>query len=289
MGPVGVRLQALSLIDQVLSLARLVESRSISRCFSVSDVNSLFDELALPKPARTDNQFRSLESQGLLTRVKSSKGQPPWRVTPAGRHQAEGLASDMDLAALLAEAEGPLTTLAGTSHPMVPPSLGPPELIRPLHSFLESHPFETNVFGMTRFPGTTEDGQLDPIAPALEATREACALHGLEFHLASDRKIVDELWPNVAAHLWASKNAIAFYEDRTDVGLNYNLNIEVGSCLVLGRRLAILKDKPIDRLPSDLVGRIYHEVDLSKVSTVKAALHRWIRDDLELGPCPSCP
>lgn len=33
---------------------------------------------------------------------------------------------------------------------------------------------------------------------------------------------------------------IAFFEAVSDKGLNYNLNIEVGSCLVLGRRLALL-------------------------------------------------
>jgi len=40
-------------------------------------------------------------------------------------------------------------------------------LIKPLHAFLEENPFETNVFGMTRFPGQQTDGKPDPIGPAL--------------------------------------------------------------------------------------------------------------------------
>jgi hypothetical protein len=92
------------------------------------------------------------------------------------------------------------------------------------------HPFETNVFGMTRFPDTSETGkQPDPVVPALKAAREVCRLHGLQFHLASDRAIVDDLWANVAAHMWASQYGIAFFEDRRDRGMNYNLTLEVGS------------------------------------------------------------
>jgi hypothetical protein len=142
---------------------------------------------------------------------------------------------------------------------------------------------------MTRFPGKEEEGKLDPIAPALDAARAACTAHGLEFHLASDRQIMDDLWPNVAAHLWGSQHAIAFVENRTDKGLSYNLNIEVGSCLVLGRRIAILKDEPVKALPSDLTSKIYKEVDLAKLDTVSHEVHTWIRDDLGLPSCPSCP
>ena len=67
---------------------------------------------------------------------------------------------------------------------------------------------------MTRFPDQQDQEIGDPIAPALEAVKAACEAHGLEFHLASDRAIVDDLWSNVAAHMWACKYGIAFFEDR---------------------------------------------------------------------------
>lgn len=57
---------------------------------------------------------------------------------------------------------------------------------------------------------------------------------------------------------------------------------------MLGRRLAILKDKSIDigqkveRLPSDLTGKIYKPVDLDDASTVQAALEGWFQQDLGL-------
>lgn len=187
----------------------------------------------------------------------------------------------MDLAVLMAETSSPVATLLGdTPHPVVPPSLAPPELLKPLHAFLKKYPFETNVFGMTRFPGKTKAGKIDPIKPALKAAKEACEAHGLVFHLASDRSIVDGLWQNVAAHMWGCRYGIAFFEALTDKGLNYNLNIEVGSCLVLGRRLALLKDPSVTTMPTDLVGHIFHEVKLARPSTVTKKLDSWITTSL---------
>ncbi len=100
----------------------------------------------------------------------------------------------------------------------------------------------------------------------------------------------DDLWTNIAAHMWASRYGIAFFEDLATPqrGVNYNLTIEVGGMLVTGRRCALLKDKSIERMPTDLVGKIYKLVDLNKPDTVEGALHAWIRDDLALGPCATC-
>jgi hypothetical protein len=42
--------------------------------------------------------------------------------------------------------------LGRTALSLVPVSLAPPALVQPLRSFLVDHPFDANVFGMTRFP-----------------------------------------------------------------------------------------------------------------------------------------
>jgi hypothetical protein len=141
---------------------------------------------------------------------------------------------------------------------------------------------------MTRFPDD-DDTTPDPLLPVIAVARDVCRAHGLEFHLASDRAIHDDLWTNVAAHMWASQFGIAFFEDRRDRGVNYNLTIEVGAMLMTGRRCALLKDASIGKLPTDLVGKIYKSVDFDEMQTVTAALHSWARDDLVLGACPNCP
>jgi hypothetical protein len=283
---VGVRIQGLAVREQLLVLARLAQSRSGVGSFRPVEIESLCDDIGLPRPSSTSYHLRGLANTGLTVQPG---GRGPWKLTPRGRKESLDLAGDMDLAALLAETqESGVVSLGDTAHPVVPPSLAPPELLGPLRSFLDRYPFETNVFGMTRFPDEDEEKGPDPVAPALDEARKICQAHGLTFHLASDRQIVDDLWPNVAAHIWACRYGIAFFEDRRERGINYNLTLEVGSMIVLGRRLAILKDRTIDRdqkveqLPSDLTGKIYKPVDLDHTATVRSELQRWIKTDLNL-------
>ena len=195
----------------------------------------------------------------------------------------------MGLAALVAEAAVEAAPdFAHLTHPTIPPWLAPPDLLAPLREFLAEHPFDRNVFGMTRFPDEQDESAADPLAAALAEARAACAEHGLEFQLASERRIVDDLWSNVDAHMWACRYGIGFFEDRRGRGINYNLTIKVGGMLTTGRRVALLKDLSIDRLPTDLVGRIYSTVDLENAQGVRACIHAWIRDDLRLGSCAGC-
>src|SRR5215218_10498 len=253
MDSVGSRVQNLSLPDQVLILARLVQDRSKESHFAPAEIEDLFDAVGLPRPPKTANVLRSLKGKGFVTPLK--KGRGAWKLTPNGLVKVSSLAPEMDLAALAVEATHPLQALLGdTAHPVIPPSLAPPALIGPLRDFLAEFPFEQNIFGMTRFPGKEE---IDPLSPALEQAKQVCREKGLVFHLASDRSIVDDLWANVAAHMWGCRFGIAFFEDRKSRGINYNLTIEVGGMLISGRRLALLKDASIERLPTDLVGKIY--------------------------------
>jgi hypothetical protein len=280
--------QGLPVSEQVLVLGWLAEARSESGRFAPSEVDALFDDLGLPRPAKVSNVLAHLESRGNVGRLKSTRGS--WRLSPAGRAKCLDLASAMDLAALSAEAIAyRAPTFGHAPHPLIPPSLAPPELLPALRSFPEDHPFDSNVFGMTRFPDEQDEADPDPIRAALDAARGACAAHGLEFHLASDRMIVDDLWANVAAHMWGCRYGIAFFEDRQGRGINYNLTIEVGGMLVAGRRLALLKDESIERLPTDLVGKIYKEIDLDEQESIAAAVHSWLRDDLALNACSGCP
>ncbi|HLM64734.1 MAG TPA: hypothetical protein VK306_10590 [Acidimicrobiales bacterium] len=143
---------------------------------------------------------------------------------------------------------------------------------------------------MTRFPDNDEDPDgPDPVAAALEVTGDALAGHGLRFMLASQRALVDDLWGNVAAHMWASNYGIAFFEDRRGRGMNYNLVTEVGAMLMAGRRCLLLKDSSIERMPTDLVGFIYKSIDLDDRTTITHAVHEWARADLALGKCSECP
>jgi hypothetical protein len=288
MDSVGVRVQALSEAEQVLALARLALARAGAQDFSAHAVNGLFHELSLPEPAKTHNVLAALERRGLVRRGKSYG---LWRVTPKGRAESEEVVSGIDLAALTAEASATGARLGGAAHPVILPEFGaPPELIPILREFLERHEFDRNVFGMTRFPTEGSAEPPDPVRGALNSARRACDAHGLEFHLANDRQLHDDLWMNLAAHMWASRYGIGFFEDLAEPprGLNYNLTTEVGSMLITGRRCCLLRDPSVESLPTDLVGRIRKDVELRDPEAVEETTHTWIREDLGLGSCPIC-
>lgn len=283
---VGVRVQRMPLPDQTLVLASIASGRSVNGTFTSRSVMDLFYDTGLPAPTRLDNLFAGLKRTG---RASGAKVRGVWQLTPVGRAYVAQLISS-DAAALLTEALPGGADFGHLRHPLIPSTLAPPQLVKPVADFTSSSPSASNVFGMTRFPNDDEaPNELDPLAAALKAASDALDGHGLRFLLASQRGMVDDLWGNVSAHMWASNYGIAFFENRRGRGMNYNLVIEVGAMLMAGRRCLLLKDSSVDRMPTDLVGFIYKSVDLDNPSTVSRAVHEWSREDLVLGNCAKCP
>lgn len=278
--PVALRLQRLDLQAQTLVLAGLTADRTEGKVATPAAVMQLFSSFALPAPAKIGNVFAALKTKEYLTPVA---GKGNYKVTPLGRAYVGEKLSGLDVVALIAEGATENAPLLGqTSTALVPFTLAPPALVQPLRGFLADHPFDTNVFGMTRFPDA-KAGTNDPVSRALAVAREACQDFGLEFHLASDRAITDDVWPNVMAHMWGSRYGIGFFEDRVERGLNYNLVTEVGAMIMTGRRVALLKDGSIEKMPTDFVGMIYKSVDLEEESTVRDRVKDWLKDDLRIG------
>ncbi|MBJ7353472.1 MAG: hypothetical protein JHC98_01480 [Thermoleophilaceae bacterium] len=142
---------------------------------------------------------------------------------------------------------------------------------------------------MTRFPNAEKEDELpDPVRAVIGSAREGLASHGLVLHLASDRTADDELFGNIAAHMWACKYGIGLFETRFGAEFNDNLQIEVGAMLMTGRRVALLKDIDTPDMPTDFVGHIYKEVDFEDPDAVSRIAHGWAADDLGLGRCGDC-
>jgi hypothetical protein len=170
--------------------------------------------------------------------------------------------------------DGVDAALADTPHYLIPAELAPGQFQAGIGRFLEGHPFDCNVMGISRFPQSAGD----PVAAGLEACRNACTAAGFELHLASDRNVEDLLFGNVAACMWACRYGIALLEDKIGNGLNYNAILEVGAMLATGRRCLLLKDSTCPTLPTDLVGHIYASVELDSPDSVTEAVGAWLRD-----------
>lgn len=278
--PVALRVQRLDLHHQTLVLGQLAASRSGVGVFAPSSVAQLFSDFSLPAPAKIANVFSSLTAKKWFAKQPKRAA---YKVTPLGQAKIREHMSDLDLATLIAEAAQQNAPILGrTEHTLIPFHLAPPALLQPVQDFLAEHPFDTNVFGMTRFPDARA-GTEDPVSRTLAVIREVCAEYGLELHLASDRSIVDDLWANVSAHMWACRYGVALFEDRVARGLNHNLLIEVGAMIMAGRRCALLKDGSIEKMPTDFVGMIYKSVEMSAEDSVAEVVRAWVVKDLSIG------
>lgn len=274
--------------DKVLTIAHLSCERSADKWASTSIIGGTFDQLRIPRPGNISQSLAGLQKKELVVRRAADK---TWAITPVGKEYIRTIIGQLDLTSI----EREISLLGGaelsqTQHPTIPPELAPVRWSHAIQQLLDKYEFDSNVFCMTRFPKDETEGEYpDPIKKVLETTREVLKHHGLNLHLASDRNADDELFGNIAGHMWACKYGIGLFETRFGNAFNDNLQIEVGAMLITGRRVALLKDKDTPDMPTDFVGHIYKSVDFEDTAAVAAVLHSWIADDLALGRCPYCP
>lgn len=265
--------------EQVLLLLHVAQLQNSGSPVPPSAIAGLFRSFYLPPPTNERQHLNEL-------RKKAYAMQPApgvWAATPLGVGRIRELiggVSDAQLSAMVARSEEPM--FGGAPHHLIPAALAPAKFEPGVSLFLERHPFERNVFCMTRYA----DSPKDPVRVAVEACRVSCLEFGLELHLANDRAVDEALFENVAAYMWSCQYGIAILEAR-EGELNYNVIFETGAMLATGRRCLLLKDGTApDYLPSDLIGRIYKPVDLDDPATVRVAVREWAETDLAIPPYP---
>jgi hypothetical protein len=278
---VKLRLQGLSGPMQCLAISGLAASMAQHGAFTTRQVADLFVTFRLPSSSNLSATLGRLRDSELLMRPSKDT----WALTPFGQQRLDELTPQVPALALASALEDlPGSEFGERHHSLIPPFLGPTGSAPGLSRLLGHAPFEQNIMLVARFPHRSGDHFTDLI-PKL---REAVRAHGLNLHVASDGMAADTLWANVVTYMWACKYAIVLM-DSLDGKLNCNVLIEIGGMLMTGRRCAILHDLKAPDLPSDLVGHINKPTDLTDHAEAARHIHRWIRDDLRLGNCPTCP
>ena len=255
--------------------------RSEDGWFAPRAINEVFDQLRVPRPANVHAALSRLGRVGLVLQRPGGGG---WSVTPLGQERVPQIIEGIDLAAVEAEmGSAPSADLSDAPHAVIPPEFAPPRWQPAIARLLDEFPFDRNVFCMTRFPKDERQTAMpDPINGVIEVARTVLREFGLTLHLASDRNADDELFGNIAAHMWACRYGIGLFETRFGEELNDNVQIEIGAMLITGRRCALLKDRDTPNLPTDFVGHIYKPVDFDDLDSVRRELTRWVEQDLGL-------
>lgn len=282
MSSFALSIQRMGTADATLALAQVASWRSDDRWFSSGDVAALYTVLRIPSPSNLSNVLARLRDRSPAYLIATrSGGANQWAITPEGEERAEELIAEFDYTSIASQIEAlPGAFFAAAEYPTLPPTLAPPGWAPGIKDFLDRNSFETNVFLMTRFPRSEDD---DPIANAIQWMREGIAKAGLTLHTAADQQIVDDLWGNVGAHMWACRYGIGILEARYNSHtLNDNVLIELGSMLTLGRRCMILKDNQAPMPPTDLTAQIFKPVDLVDRDQILSRITEWVAKDLRI-------
>lgn len=130
-----------------------------------------------------------------------------------------------------------------------------------------------NAFLMMRFADT-------PVNRALvEEVGASLSRYAISVLRADQHTYSDSLWENIRYYMDACDLGIAVFDQAASNDFNPNVSLELGYMMAGKKRLLLLKDRTLPKMPSDLVGHLYKEFDPADVTrTVRQATQSWLRD-----------
>ena len=94
-----------------------------------------------------------------------------------------------------------------------------------------------------------------------------------------DKEYHDDLFSNIITYIYGCEFGIAVFERLESNNFNPNVSLEVGFLLGLKKKVCFLKDKTINVLHTDLVGKLYRPFDpQDPENTIKEQLLKWLED-----------
>lgn len=137
------------------------------------------------------------------------------------------------------------------------------------------HSGERTVFVMMRF------AQVHLLNTLYKVLNDELAAAGFVALRADEKQYASELWPNVQAYLLGAEAGIAIFDNvpaggKLPVGFNPNVSVEAGYMMGLDKPVMLLKDKHLERMPTDFGGKLYHSFDGENPTSAAAAVRKWI-------------
>lgn len=150
----------------------------------------------------------------------------------------------------------------------------PIEIQESLARFKLDHPDPTKVaFIMMQF------GETKAHAEIVKAIRSVLDTHGIRSVKANDKEYHDDLLYNVMTYLYGCGFGIAVFERIEREKFNPNVSFEVGYMFALKKPVCLLKDKTLETLHTDLVGKLYKVFDPQDPGeTIPDKISQWLSD-----------
>lgn len=156
----------------------------------------------------------------------------------------------------------------------VAPQALPVAIQESLQHFRKDYPDPKKVcFIMMRFGDTSAHQAIE------QAIKEALNKYGFTGMLARDKEYHEDLYPNIQTYMHGCGFGIAVFERIESDDFNPNVSLEVGYLLGLKKLVLLLKDKTLETLHTDLVGKLYRSFDpLHPEQTIASQVEQWLED-----------
>jgi len=150
----------------------------------------------------------------------------------------------------------------------------PLEIADSLHCFQIEYPEPSKAcFLMMRF-GTTKAHRL--ITETIKQVLSSFEIQGLK---ADGKQFHDDVLGNIRTYLHGCGFGVAVFERLEKDDFNPNVSLEVGYLLALGKPVLLLKDKTLQQLHTDLVGKLYRVFDPQDIAaTLPSEIEKWLKD-----------
>jgi hypothetical protein len=150
----------------------------------------------------------------------------------------------------------------------------PVNISESLAHFRSDHPDPSKAaFIMMQFAETDAHHE---ITAKIKETLDAQGLIGLR---ADDKTYHEDTYWNIATYMWGCGFGVAVFERIESNIYNPNVSLEVGYMLGLGKKVCFLKDRTLEKLNTDLLGKLYTQFDTRRIDqTLPRELTKWLKD-----------
>jgi hypothetical protein len=147
------------------------------------------------------------------------------------------------------------------------------ELTQPLERFYKDYSNPRSCgFLMMKF----EDSRIQ--TEIVTTVRNCFNHHGFILLRADDKWYSDDLFTNIKTYMHACAFGVALFERINTNYFNPNVSLEIGYMMALNKPILYLKDRTLQSLHTDLIGKLYSEFDFqNSKDTLGLAIEKWLK------------
>jgi hypothetical protein len=148
------------------------------------------------------------------------------------------------------------------------------DLIDSLTNFKKDYPNPQKCcFLMMKFEDSNEQTKI------VKLLKSEFSKRGLNLIRVDDKAYSDDLFVNIKTYMHGCSFGLALFERINSNYFNPNVSLEVGYMMALKKPILFLKDKNLDSLHSDLVGKLYYTFDVqNSKKSIPLILEKWLKE-----------